>query len=754
MKSTLCNRAFFISLIILMGVALSCWIPGKALAKDDTPGLIASLQGKGALPSGLEELVSMMENPVERDKFLSRLKALMAAQEAATAAEVEKKGAPETLPTRGLGKWADTVKLIPGKIFSGFKNFPGHIKSVKTYLSTPGNLRTVTNILIKLALALILGIVIHLIMRRTLRRYRLPAAGEKAGESFLERLRGVAYNAGMDASSALALLIFSYIFVELFVVREVLRHSVLTIFWANFLYSAFKSITVRILSPEDSQRRLIPHGDEIAVYAYIWARRFIFLSVYFYLVINLLASAGLPSGAVNFLEDIYKLVLVIFVAVVLAQWRDTIREKLSFRVEGGDDYRQRFGRTYNFIMGKALIAVPFYIVAIYLVSMFGAEGVARHMLIATIGSVLMMAVGSGLRLLVNFIFNKIFSISERLKERYPGLEKQANRYLATTRTLINAFIFIMAFLIILEMWGVHSFEYVTSRAGSIIFSRILAIAATILIAWLIINLSKFFIHRVLESKMDENGNVIEMSQKARTFFPLVHNSVKYVTSFVAALIVAQYMGLNIMPVLAGAGIVGLAVGFGAQTLVKDVINGFFILFEDIVSVGDVAIINGTGGLVEAVNLRTMKLRDLAGNVHVIPNSSIGMLTNMTKEYSRYVIDVGVGYREDPDEVMQILRNIGDELMQDPEYGPEILEPLEILGVDDFADSAVIIKIRITTKRIRQWFVGRELKRRIKKRFDEKNIEIPFPHRTIYLGDPKHEKPQPLHVKLSRDTIMN
>jgi len=218
--------------------------------------------------------------------------------------------------------------------------------------------------------------------------------------------------------------------------------------------------------------------------------------------------------------------------------------------------------------------------------------------------------------------------------------------------------------------------------------------------------------------------------------------------FVGGVLVLNQSGVNVTPILAGAGIVGLAVGFGAQSLVKDFINGLFLLFEDSVAVGDVVIINGTGGLVEAVTLRTIKMRDLAGNVHVVPNGSVNMITNMTKEYSRYVFDVGVAYRENVDEVMAILKEIGESMQNDPEYKDDILEPLEILGVDKFDDSAVVIKARIATKPIKQWKVGREFNRRMKKIFDERGIEIPFPHRTMYWGEPKTGQAPPLAIQLS------
>ena len=192
---------------------------------------------------------------------------------------------------------------------------------------------------------------------------------------------------------------------------------------------------------------------------------------------------------------------------------------------------------------------------------------------------------------------------------------------------------------------------------------------------------------------------------------------------------------------------GLAVGFGAQNLVADVISGFFILLEDQVRVGDVVELGGKGGLVEKVTLRMIILRDLGGNVHYIRNGKIDVVTNMTKEFSRYVFDIGVAYREDVDEVFQVVKKVDEELREDPEFKDAILQPIEVLGLDKFADSAVVIKARTTTKPIQQWRVGREFNRRLKKRFDELGIEIPFPHVTFYVGSDKKGQAVPLGVKL-------
>ena len=216
---------------------------------------------------------------------------------------------------------------------------------------------------------------------------------------------------------------------------------------------------------------------------------------------------------------------------------------------------------------------------------------------------------------------------------------------------------------------------------------------------------------------------------------------------IAVVIILGELGIEIGPILAAAGVLGLAVGFGAQSLVKDVISGFFILLQDQIRVGDVVEIAGKAGIVEDVNLKMTTLRDLSGNVHFVPNGEINVVTNMTKGYSRYVFDIGVAYREDVDEVMDVMRKVDEDLRNDPEYASDILEPLEIFGLDQFADSALIIKARTKTRPLKQWRVAREFNRRLKKQFDERNIEIPFPHVTLYMGKDKQDGSPPLNVRV-------
>lgn len=199
---------------------------------------------------------------------------------------------------------------------------------------------------------------------------------------------------------------------------------------------------------------------------------------------------------------------------------------------------------------------------------------------------------------------------------------------------------------------------------------------------------------------------------------------------VATLMVMRELDVDITPVLTGAGIIGLAVGFGAQTLVKDIIAGFFLIAENQVRIGDVAAINGIGGAVEEINLRTIVLRDLEGVVHTIANGEIRTLANRTKDFSYYVIDVGVDYDEDTDRIVVAVRDAAAVMMAEPAYASSILEPIEVLGVDAFNASEVTLRFRIKTLPLKQWEVGRELRRRIKKAFDAQGIRIPFPQMEI------------------------
>ncbi len=268
--------------------------------------------------------------------------------------------------------------------------------------------------------------------------------------------------------------------------------------------------------------------------------------------------------------------------------------------------------------------------------------------------------------------------------------------------------------------------------------RICLILITTGIVALIIKKILKQVEKQLLKKGEKEGELpTESGKRVDTIIRLLNQAVMIALFIIAFMVILSEIGIEIGPLIAGAGIAGLAVGFGAQNLVRDIISGFFIILENQVRVGDVAIINGTGGLVEKIKFRTIVLRDLNGVVHVFPNGTITTLSNLTNEWSAYVFEIGVAYKENTDRVIEVMKGVVKTMLEDEDYRKLIIEEPEIFGVDKLGDSAVVIKGRIKTKPISQWKVGREFLRRIKLAFDENNIEIPFPHRTLYLGGDKN-----------------
>jgi len=288
------------------------------------------------------------------------------------------------------------------------------------------------------------------------------------------------------------------------------------------------------------------------------------------------------------------------------------------------------------------------------------------------------------------------------------------------------------------------FNIIFKKGAEWLLSNGIRILFIILFTWFFLKLKKKVTQRFITFLLKKKDDV-EFQKRTHTLVTIIRYALTAVILSVASMMILKELGINIGPVLAAAGILGVALGFGAQSLVKDIIGGFFIILEDQIRVGDVVEIGGKSGLVEKIGLKTTVLRDLSGNVHFVPNGEIKVVTNMTKEYSRYVLDIGVAYKEDVDKVMEVIKEIDEELRNDSDFKDDIIAPIEVLGVDQFASSSVIIKARTTTMPLKQWRVGREFNRRIKKKFDELGIEIPFPHITLFMGTDKQGNQPPIRI---------
>jgi small conductance mechanosensitive channel len=271
------------------------------------------------------------------------------------------------------------------------------------------------------------------------------------------------------------------------------------------------------------------------------------------------------------------------------------------------------------------------------------------------------------------------------------------------------------------------------------------IAVIVLLAWGIRYLGTRMV-RTFRVRLAARMHDAEQVRRAETLGRVFRYLVTVIVSLVGGILVLAELGVSIAPILGAAGVAGLAIGFGAQSLVKDYFTGFFLLLENQLTRGDVVQIADKAGLVEDVTLRYVQLRDYDGNVHFVPNSLISTVTNMSRGFAYAVIDVGIAYREDIDEAFEVMRRTAESLRQDPAFADRLLDGFELAGVERWGDSAVVLRCRFKVRPLQQWDVRREYLRRLKRAFDEYGIEIPFPHLTVYAGSAKDGTAPPFHVR--------
>jgi len=278
----------------------------------------------------------------------------------------------------------------------------------------------------------------------------------------------------------------------------------------------------------------------------------------------------------------------------------------------------------------------------------------------------------------------------------------------------------------------HSIEFLNVAQwdyAAVTLARVVLIAV---VAWIALGVTRRLI-RIFRTRITRAMDDPEQVKRVETLGRVFRYVAAVVILVIATTLILSELGIAVAPILGAAGVIGLAVGFGAQSLVKDYFAGFFILLENQIRQGDVVAIADKSGLVEEVTLRYVRLRDYDGNVHIVSNGLITTVTNMSRGFAQSVADVGVAYREDTDEAIGVMREVGAEMRADPLFGPKILDDLDVAGVDKWADSAVILRCRFKVRPLEQWNVRREFLRRLKKAFDARGIEIPFPHLTIYAG---------------------
>jgi small-conductance mechanosensitive channel len=696
----------------------------------------------------LKEAVNFLEDPKKREAFLRDLKELIQAREALKKGTVQATPAEQHGEKLGIEILFEKFQIFTSRIItyatdaaSWLRKTPEAIHGLKTFFSSPENRSALLRLLVDIGISTLLAVLIGFFLRRHHIRIdtNVKAMASKLALSLLKVVLKVFPYALIPLSL--------FVLFRLFPSFPVGQALTLLFFTVLVFYRTGIEIFRALLSPDEAQGRILPLGDEDANYFWVWLIRFGHYSVFYILLVEALVVLKTAWPLYFFIRGFFLVGFPIMISVFILQVAKELRTRKADALKDGKRFKGGAERILSLILRYWPIPAIAYTWAAFVFLISRHEAGFRYLFKSTIGTLIALLVLLIFLRLLDGIFSRFFAISDKVKARFPGLEEKTNRYIRITRKGLGVVLVLIGIGVIAQVWGLPVSAFVSSQTGSLIIFRTIAIVITTAVVIAVIEISQFMGNQLLRGKSAESGKKTA-SQKMMTLIPMITATIKIGAIFIGGIVVLSQVGVNTTPILAGAGIVGLAVGFGSQTLVKDLINGLFILFEESIRVGDYALLGDKGGMVESVGLRTVRLRDLNGNVHVLPNSSIETITNLSKDFSRCVLDVGVAYREDVDQIIEIMKEVGEGMRNDLEFRKDIMEPLEIFGLDRFEDSAIIVRARFTTKPLRQWAVKREFNRRIKRIFDERGIEIPFPHRTLYMGVPKTGAAPPLQVKIT------
>jgi small conductance mechanosensitive channel len=685
---------------------LLCFAFGPARAAE--PGPVA--QSPPVSADELERLVHTLQDDAARAKLVEQLRTLIAAQRSA---EKEKPPAAAL-----FGALSQQVDALSGEIVAGstmLVDAPRLLGWAREQISDTAARRLWVEAAFAFALTFGGAILAELALRGALSRLlpRLPVR-----QSDTRLVRGFFALLGL-VLAALPIAIFAAVaYVILSIAAEPYTRTRITLTVltnATVQVRLLLCIVRSILLPADAGAGFVPLDPETRNYLYIWIRRFTFWAIFGYAAPQAAWWLGIPGALYALMLKDAALVLAALTIIFLLQNRAGIAGWIAGQPPVASGW-VRIRRTLAEIWHLFAIL---YIAGIYLIYALHMAGGFTYVLRATVLSLVIIVAARLLARFVQDLSRRGFAIKPELKVQFPTLEQRANRYIPILTGLATAIIYILALLTVLQAWNVGAFAWFGSELGRRVTGNALSIGVVVIIALALWEISASAIERYLTAI--DAGDAPRRT-RIRTLLPLMRTALLSVIIVVSSLMILSHLGIDIAPLLAGAGVVGLAIGFGSQALVKDIITGLFILLEDQIAVGDIVDVGKDhNGVVEAISIRTIRMRDVSGTVHTVPFSEVTSVKNLTKEYSFAVARIGISYREDIDRVVEILRQVGDELMEDEALRPSILNPFEYLGVDALDASSVVLLVRICTVSGKQWVVGRAFNRLVKIAFGEHQV---------------------------------
>jgi len=729
--------------VVALLALVTCFLPALGLpAQAQTASASPASAGAAPLSPGdvdaIQHLVDTLQNDQQRAQLVAQLQALLAAER-----ESEQQAPPVApAPTDWLSTLSQQVDAISAEIVDAASavDFAALFRYLEEQAGDQHLRAKWLGIGLKLVIVFGAAVIGDRTLRLLLRRFE-TRLGARISDGTLPQVVLLLLLLVIMSLPILGFAAIAYTMLPLVDARTTSTHLAEVVITAIVTARLILALAqVALLSP--GAVALYPLGEETRNYLYIWVRRFTAWVVYGYAAATLAYWVGAPGAVFVLLLRLTMLMLGVLSVVFVMQNRIAVAEALRGKPGSATNGAQAAG----WRMLRQRLADTWHVLAIvYLAGIFGNyvlridAGFTLVFRVTLVSFVILLTAGlivRGMRRLSQ----RGFAVGADLKRRFPTLEGRANRYLPALTTAAAILVYAVAALALLEAWGVNALAWFDTTFGKRLASGLVSILTVVFGALVLWELFGSAIERYL-GKLAADGQPLARSARARTLMPLLRTTVLIVLITVVTLIVLSELGVDIAPLLAGAGVAGIAIGLGSQALIKDLINGLFILLDNTLALGEVVDVgNNHAGVVEAISIRAIKLRDNAGTVHTVPFSEVSAVKNLTRDFSYFVAEVGVSMLEDPDRIVAVLRRVADEMRQEPDWERSILAPLEVVGVDKFTDNAMFIQARMRTIPSRQWAVGREFNRRMKKAFDEQGIELALTAQVRYLQTPPTPAP--------------
>jgi small conductance mechanosensitive channel len=743
-----------------------------AFAQGTAPKLpsIPAPAAKPATAADVDSLIKTLDDPAARDRLKQQLQLLLQAQQGAAApsgAATEEPAAEQGFGAKMLSVVSHHVNSISNALVNLVEiiaDVPQRAQQAAIVLADPERRAYWTDIVIDVFGVLATAFIAAWAARRLLVRPR-RVLQQRAAIRWLVRLLYLPLIFMIEAFSTVAFGIASSVALPLFHPNEYATNIALAIIGAQIATMLTASTTATLLSVTAPRLRLFPMSDETAAYLQVWVRRLAVVAFYGYAITELATKIGIEASLYEVIARLWGLLLAAMAVILILQNRAAVATWIA----GGPIADQHHpapndepivtplepealpqsGRAVRFRAFRRqaariwhILAIA-YVVAGYAVWSLQIEGGFTFLFRATVLTAILFGVVRLADAFLRHVFDRSFALPDEVKRLLPGLEARTNRYLPLMKQALLVVLYFAALFALLQIWGLDMIGWLSEGTGRPVMAAVFKIAIILALSAVLSEVVNLAIEHYLRDH-DQQGRRIYHSSRMRTLLPLLRNAFRITLGVLILLVVLSEIGIDIGPLLAAAGVVGLAIGFGAQTLVKDIITGVFILIEDTIAIGDVVDLGGHAGVVEGMTIRTIRLRDGAGTVHTVPFSAVTIVQNQTKDFSYATFDLKVDSREDVDRVIEAMREVGAEIEKDREFRYSLLGPTEIIGVDSFQDNGIIIKARMKTRAMSQWDVMRAFNIRLKRLFDQRGLRLPGVQAASAAPAPKaDEKPKDL-----------